>query len=420
MLGFNEVKKTKWMCMAALGLCCLLALLSCSVFRSPPASIECSLVELTKKPGSNYYEAVIRLESVDFENAYKSRFHLLTPTSFFECSELNFTEEGMDQDVLEPGDTFVVPLQRPDWIVSLRENDEILCVTDFWDKLPAADQWHPAKTEAMEVAQNIEIDFGADFVKPAVKRLPSEWFLVAEELPEPENPYGTVQYQKLRGDIIREEVFIQYTYMTEDEKGLLDMVSPPEALMQWIEWAREEGQVTEMNGRTVVFVDYLDPATFNPVYRYAYVDEDIVLDVTVLSDPLEWQKSEQEKSLERRTDKVFLWYGFDDGQAQVLIEVRMDREGTYRRMLKSGEPDEKDFQLEESEFAAIERALRDNRFTELQSRSGPPGGVRSFLTVQFIDSSHAVEMNNVNEPLFKNIEDVIRKIVLPKVTESSD
>lgn len=405
--------------LAVFGFCLLFSVASCSVFRSSP-SIECSLVELTKKPASGYYDALIRLESVEFENAFKSRFYLLTPTAFFECSELTFTEEGTDPDVLEPGDVFIVPLRKPDWIVSLKENDQTLCLIDFWDRLPVADQWHPTKTEAMEVAQNIEIDLSADFIKPEIRELPLEWSLVAEELPDPENPYGTIQYQKIRGDIIREEVYIQYAYMTDEERGILDLVSVPEALRQWIEWVREEGQAAEWAGRDIVYRDFTDPDTLNRTYRYAYVDGDVVLDVTILSDPLEWQKSEQEKALERRTEKVFLWYGYEDGQDQVLIEVRMNRGGTYRKMLNSGETEERDFQLDESEFAAIERALRENRFTELQSRSGPPGGVRSFLTVQFIDSTHSVEMNNVNDPLFKNIEDAVRKIVLSKITEPAD
>jgi hypothetical protein len=412
----NIIMKRKWLNLATFGFCCLLAVQSCQIFRSSP-SLECHLVELNKKPGTGYYDAVIRLDSVDFENAFKSRFHLLTPTLFFECSELNFVEEGLDPDLLEPGDTFVVPLQRPDWIVSFRENDTVLCVIDFWDRLPAADQFHPTKTEAMEVAENIEIDFGSEFIKPAVKRLPPEWSFVAEELPEPDNPYGSIQYQKLRADIIREEVFIQYTYMTVEEKDFLVLVSPAEALMQWIEWAREEGQAAVQAGRDIVFMDVTDPETLNRIYRYAYIDGDIVLDVTLLSDPLEWQKTEQEKALERRTDKVFLWYGFDDGEDQVLIEVRMDRDGVYRKRLKSGETIEKAFHLEEREFMDIERVLQENRFTELQSRSGPPGGIRSFLTVQFLDKTHSVEMKNVSEPHFKNIEDLIRKVVLPKIAD---
>lgn len=419
MWWFTETKKRGQIYRTVIGVLIFSAAFSCSSFRSAQ-TMECSLVELIRSPASGFFDAVVRLDSVGVRDAFKSRFQVLTPTLYFECSELRFVEDGLDQDVLEPGDTFVVPLQRPDWAVGLREEATVLCMADFWDRLPAAEQWHPTKTEAMEVAMRIEIDEESGFVKPVIKRLPLEWSLVTEQLPEPENPYGAVQYQKIRGDVIREEVYIQYTYMTEEERTLLTILSPAEALKQWIAWAQEEGQISEKGGRVMVYLDYMDPATFNRIYRYAYVDGDIVLDVTVLSDPLEWQKSDQEKALERRTDKVYLWYGFEDGRDQILIEIRMNREGTYRRRLKSGEIEEKDFSLGEAEFFAIERELQENRFRELQSRSGPPGGIRSFLTVQFVDSTHSVEMNNVSEPLFKNIEDVIRKIVLPKVAESSE
>ena len=131
-------------------LLCLFAAHSCSVFQSA-ASADCVLVELKKNPERAYYDAVIRLESVDIENAFKARFQVLTPTNLFECSELSFVEDGQDTDLLEPGDTFIVPLVRPEWGISLREDGTQLCQVYFWDSLPVSDQFHPTKTEAMAI-----------------------------------------------------------------------------------------------------------------------------------------------------------------------------------------------------------------------------------------------------------------------------
>ncbi|MCK4337025.1 MAG: hypothetical protein KAX11_03710, partial [Candidatus Aminicenantes bacterium] len=61
--------------------------------------------------------------------------------------------------------------------------------------------------------------------------------------------------------------------------------------------------------------------------------------------------------------------------------------------------------------------LAENRFRELRSRSGVPGGIDSFLSVNYNDLSHTVKMNNVQFQPFQNIERTIKVIVLPKVDE---
>jgi len=70
------------------------------------------------------------------------------------------------------------------------------------------------------------------------------------------------------------------------------------------------------------------------------------------------------------------------------------------------------------EFHEIERVLKDNNFLDLESRSGPPGGITSSITARYDDISHTVEMRNATTQPYRNIEEKIRKIVLPKVKET--
>ena len=95
----------------------------------------------------------------------------------------------------------------------------------------------------------------------------------------------------------------------------------------------------------------------------------------------------------------------------------MNREGLFKKRSRQGEIVEKPFLLEEWEFRNIERSLQENRFLLLESRAGPPGGIDSFLTVQFVDKVHSVEMKNFDTPYFQAIAEAIRSIVLPKVDE---
>ncbi|MCJ7582909.1 MAG: hypothetical protein MUP98_20525, partial [Candidatus Aminicenantes bacterium] len=301
-----------------------------------------------------------------------------------------------------------------------REENEIYCSHNFWDQLPVSDQWHPTKSEAMDVAKNIELVENDGFMKPLPKELPVEWQLSEEELPEPDYPVGTLLFEKIRADIVREEVFIQYTYLTADEELDLDLMSSTDALFQWIEWAKQMGEVGTIEDRQVIYSDMEGMGTFGWSFRYVYIEQNMVVEVTVAADPFEWLKTEQEKEVERRTEKIYLRYGFGpigEPEWQILIEIRMNRDGVFFKRSRQGITIEKEFKLDEQEFRDIDRSLQENRFLQLESRSGPPGGIESFLTVQFIDSVHLVEMKNFNDPYFEAITKKIQDIVLPKVDE---
>ncbi|MCJ7581118.1 MAG: hypothetical protein MUP98_11370, partial [Candidatus Aminicenantes bacterium] len=159
------MKKLNILTSVFLGIFLLIAATGCPSFKSSEV-FECSLVELRENPVSQYYDAVVRVERIDLSQPFKSRFYLTTPSSLLELEGLNYTEDGESEDLLEVGDTFVVPLQKPDWKFFIREENEIYCSHNFWDQLPVSDQWHPTKSEAMDVAKNIELVENDGFMKP--------------------------------------------------------------------------------------------------------------------------------------------------------------------------------------------------------------------------------------------------------------
>ncbi|MCK4496054.1 MAG: hypothetical protein KAU91_06865, partial [Candidatus Aminicenantes bacterium] len=201
---FAFLKKSSLVLLAGLGLCMFLVM-SCQLFKEKE-QFECSLVELVKNPDSGYYDVIIKVERLIIDNAQKIRFSLLTPTSSYEISNLSFIEDGQDPERLEVGDVFTVPLCKPDWKFYVRGQNDIYCSHNFWEMLPVSDQWHPTKSEAMEIAQSIEVELVEGFPKPMTKSLPEEWYLVDERLPDYDDPCGYVIYQKLRAEEVKEEV----------------------------------------------------------------------------------------------------------------------------------------------------------------------------------------------------------------------
>ncbi|MEE8377214.1 MAG: hypothetical protein V3R45_02465 [Candidatus Aminicenantaceae bacterium] len=414
------MKKSNIIISVLIGIFLLFAAEGCSLFRSSEV-FECSLVELRENPVSKYYDAVVRVEYMDLSQPLKSRFYITTPSRLIEMMNLTYTEDGESEDLLEVGDIFIVPLQKPDWKFFIRDENDIYCSHNFWDQLPVSDQWHPTKSEAMDVAMSIELTENDGFLKPLPKDLPVEWELAEEELPEPDYPVGTLLFDKIRGDIIREEILIQYTYLTEEEELDLDLMSPIDALFEWVEWAKDQGQVGTVEDRQVVFWDMEGMGGYGWSFRYVYIEQNMVVEVTVDADPFEWLKTEQDKAVERRTEKVFLRYGFGpigEPEWQILIEIRLNRDGVFFKRSRQGITIEKAFKLEEWEFRDVERFLQENRFLLLESRSGPPGGIDSFITVQFVGKVHTVEMKNFNDPYFQAIAEKLKDIVLPKVDEN--
>lgn len=415
------MKKYGYILLAAINIFILLAANGCPIFKEHKP-FECSLVELKENPVSQYYDVVIKVESIVLKNPLKMRFALVTPTSFYEVADLNFSEDGGDPELLEKGDVFVLPLKKPDWKFFIREQNDIYCSLNFWEMLPERDQWHPTKSEAMQVAQSIEVVDERGILKPAANFLPPEWRKTLDELPVYDEPFGNIQYQKLRGDKVREAVDIRYAFLTEEEKYELNVISEAEFLSDWTDWTKKFGQPDLINGRKALYWDMQGMGSFGWSYRYVYIDGDMVIEVTLNADPLEWVKTEHEKELERRTERVFLRYGFGpvgDPEWQILIEIRLNRTGAFHKRSRHGITVEKQFRLEDWEFEEIENVLRENRFLELESRSGLPGGITSFISVRYENKSYTVEMKNIILPFYQNIEKKIQRIVLPKVGEQT-
>jgi hypothetical protein len=384
-------------------------------------SFECSLVRLEKNANSGYYDAIIKIKSLSSENTLKTNFVVFTPTSSYELTDLSFMEDGQGSERLEVGDVFAVPLRKPDWKISIRGQNGIQCVENFWEMLPVDEQWHPTKSEAMEVAQSIEVESVSGLPKPVAKNLPEEWQLTDEKLPEHDDPTGCIIYQKLRAEEVKEEVYITYSFLTQSEIKEISLTSDIQFLSGWADWTKKSGKLTTIAGHNVIYWDMQDMGEFGWAFRYAYIDSEMVIQVDINADPLEWVKTDQEKILEGKVKNVLLRYGIGpvgELEWQIMIEIRMNGEGTFNKRSKEGEVIQKTFHLDDRELGEIQKSINENRFRELQSRSGLPGGKTSFLSVKFGDEYHTVELKNVAVPFYQNIERTIQKIVLPKVKET--
>lgn len=411
------MKKLIRILLASLALCAILIPTRCSKKRNP---IGFELLELKDNPISQYYDAILRVGRISLKNALKSRFTIATLTSDYNLEGLTFIEDGTNEDALDSGDIFVVPLTMPDWNFYIHENNKIFGSLDFWESIPEQDRWHPLKSEAMDVAWSIEVSEADGLFKPVPELLPEEWELVWEKIPDPDDPSGTLQYQKLRADEIKEEVVIEYSLLGEKERIRLGTISEYEFLTDWAEWTRKFSRPESIAGHNAVYWDMKGTGYFGWAYKYAYIDNAVVIEVTINSDPLEWLKTAQDKEEGKKTDRLFLAHGYGPvgkQEWQIMIEIRSNGNGMFHKMPKGGSSVKTPFQLTDEELQEIERGLQENSFLGLESRSGPPGGMNSFLTVVYDDRTHSVEMRSVNIPAYRNIEQIIRKIVLPKVNE---
>ncbi|HVP89847.1 MAG TPA: hypothetical protein VMS75_01395 [Terriglobales bacterium] len=398
----------------------LAGLTGCTRAKAKP-ELACTVLELRGDPASRYYDAVVRVDRVTLPDAAKIGLRVLTPTSSFELSTLRFTAEGRDPSRLEPGETFVVPLVRPDWKLSIVGAEAALWTDNFWDLLPPNDRWHPTKTEAMAVASSAPVVNVRGVLKPVPTSLPAEWRRAEETEPTADTALGSSVYRKVRGGRVVEQVEFQYVRLTEEQKSLLASGLTTDFLGDWSDCAKNGGAAATVAGHQAIVCDLEGTGDFGWTYRFFYIDSNVLVGADVQSDPQELGKTDAQKDLERRTDQVFLRYGYGPVGAeewQVMIELRMNRTGGFHKRSRAGEVVDKDFRVGDDEFAAVEKALADNGFWTLESRSGIGSGFESFLAVQTDVQVRTVAMKNVRDAGFESIASMVRRIVLPKVEEN--
>lgn len=413
------MKRLIWIALAVLIASLHPVMVSCDFFedREP---VECTLVELEKNESSRYYDAVVRVESLTLSQATANRFTLVTPTGSYNMGDLEYLVAGKDPEVLESKDVFVVPLRKPDWKFYIREQNEIYGSLDFWELIPEADRWHPLKSEAMEVAQSIELTELDGILKPTARVLPGEWYLEYDEPPAPGGNCGTRVFQKIRVDEMKEEVSIEYCKLTAEERKQLKTASEVEFLQDWTAWTREFGQPGTVAGHTAVYWDMEGTGYFGWSYRYVYIDRDTIININIDSDPEEWVKTEQEKEEERRTRSVIITYDYGpvgEPEWDISIVIRANGEGSFDKLSSKGISITKLFELTGTELSEIKSALLDNNFLEMESHSGEPGDTYSSMTVTYDDIWWMVDMWNDGTEPYQKIEQVIREIVLPRVGE---
>ena len=405
---------------AAAFVAALAGLADCSRAKAKPG-LACTVVDLREDPASRYYDATVRVDKVALADVGKAGLRVVTPSSSFDLAALRFTAEGRDPARLEPGDAFVVPLARPDWKLSIVGGSGALWTENFWDLLPLSDRWHPTKTEAMTVASSAPVTNVHGVLKPVPASLPPEWRLAEETEPTADTALGSAVYRKVRGGRVVEQVEFQYARLTEDQKTQLAAGLTAGFLGDWSDCAKTSGAAATVAGHQAIVCDLEGTGDYGWTYRFFYVDSDVLVGVDVQSDPQELGKTDAQKELERRTDQVFVRYGYGPVGAeewQVMIELRMNRTGAFHKRSRAGEIVDKDCRVNDEEFAALEKALADNDFWTLESRSGTGAGFETFLAVQTDVQARTVAMKNVRDARFDAVASLVRRIVLPKVDEN--
>ena len=254
---------------------------------------ECKLIELRKNSSSQYYDAVVRVDWLTLNDAFKSRFSLVTPTQSHEMKDLDFIEDGRDPTEIENDDVFIVPLNKPDWKFFIRERNDIYSSVNFWEKLPENDRWHPLKSEAMKVAESIELKEVNGTYKPIPGFLPEEWKLSIDKPISTGYRFGKLKYSKMRERKIKEGVSIMYSGLTREEKEELTTVSETEFLSDWCEWTRKMSSPGVIADHDSACWDMEGIGAYGWSYRFMYIDGNILIEVTVNSDPLEWIRIEE-------------------------------------------------------------------------------------------------------------------------------
>ena len=379
--------------------------------------LECKVLELRENPSSEYYDAVVEIEHIAWSLVRtKSNYTVKTLTGSYGIGDLSFVEDGKNAAELEEGDIFIVPLNRPDWSFTIVGCGDPV---SFRELLPEDERWHPTKTEAMEVARSIELKNDNQTLKPVPQSLPPEWVL-ADEFPSVFAGESCASYQKVRVDEVREEVLICYWELTSDEKQKLETMPVAEFIREVYHGNSllPRGEEITMDGRTAIAVDG-EGRGKGWLYEYAYIDDGVVIDVRIDSDPLEWVKTEQEKEEERNSRAVFLTYFYTETgepQSKVTIKIRLNGEGSLDKLAKIHETWL--FQLSQAELDELVKTLEDNSFLEMAEElpPGAPDSSNSFITATFSGGeSHTVAVGTEAVPNYENIGQKIKQIVLPRI-----
>ena len=407
------MKKLVWILLAILLSPAVLFVTGCS----ENDCLECKVLELRKNPSSQYYDAVVRIEHIDWSiDSSKSNFTVKTLTGSYEIRDLSFVEDGKNAAELEEGDIFIVPLNRPDWSLAIAECADSV---SFRELLPEDERWHPTKTEAMQVARSIELKEDNQTLKPAPQFLPPEWVL-ADEFPSVFAGETCAVYQKVRVDEVREEMLVCYWELTSDEKKELETMPVAEFIRKVYLGNRllPHGKEITIDGHTAIVVDG-EGLGKGWLYEYAYIDDGIVIDVRLDSDPLEWVKTEQEKEEERGTRAIFLTYFYTqtgEPESQVTIKIRLNGEGSLDKLAKIHETWW--FQLSQAELDEIAKTLEENNFLQMAKELPPraPDSSNSFITATFNGGeSRTVAVGTEAVPNYENIGQKIKQIVLPRI-----
>lgn len=414
--------KSFWSLILAVTLLAIPAFSSCDEHQD----LEMNIVDFRANPTSGYYDVVVKVDYIGYavKSSAKSSFYINTVPNYrhLELSELTFSKEHGKSQTLDPGDTFIVPVMSPEWQFYVSDQDYHIATLDFYNKLPEAQRFHPLKSEAGKLSQQIQWVEIHGMISPQLPQLPAEWSLI-ETYTASGTEFNYLQFRKIRVDEVKEKLDVYFRPLTLDELNLLKTKSEVDVMRQIYHGSFIAGSYSHSgtyNGYPALIVDARGMGEFSWTYSTNFIQNGWLLRTDIESDAREWVMTPAEKSQEILNRGILFTYsyGLEPGADwKVDITVRINGEGKMEKHSSSGVTISKAFQLSTSEIKNLGNTFSQSNFIGLSSSNTNPSITYTSLSLIQDDKTYSLNSGKALRPAIKSLQDTIRQIILPKVDE---
>ncbi|MFC2038262.1 hypothetical protein ACFLUG_00615 [Chloroflexota bacterium] len=392
-----------------------------------PAGLEISLSELKENQSGGYYDAVVTVDRIDdfAGDADKDDFYLrASPSgSYFSLADLSFISDGENEGGLEKGDTFVVPLQDPDWRFSITGPDDTVVSINILEKLPESRRYHPLKSEAAGLARSIIWQQENGKLQPSVPVLLPEWELADKKLEPSPGDFAHVEYRKSRVSETRELLSVLFRELSPAEMEEFAGMSGTEFIRRlyagsWLvdTYGREE----VVDGRNCLVVDAVGVGEYSWFYSYNHIEDGYLKRIEIDADAREWVMTAAEKEQEKVSRAIFITYeyGLEPGaEWAVSITLRRNGEGVLGKTSSSGVEIEKGFVLSSDEMKIIDSLIMEIDLSQDNPMEVEPDDPQAVMTVYGNDMEYTLRFDPEQPADYDELENLLRQTVLHKTGE---
>ena len=389
--------------------------------------IEISILDLKSNPVSGYYDVVVKVNYIGYavKNSAKTSFYINTVPGYrhMELSQLTFTEDSGKTQTLDQGDIFVVPVVSPEWQFYVSDQDYHIATLDFLDKLPESQRFHPLKSEAGLLSNQIQWTEVNGKISPQMPVLPAEWSLV-KAYTASGSEFNYLQFRKIRVDEVKEKLDVYFRPLTPDELALLKTKSEVDVMRQIYRGSFIAGSYSHdgsYNGYPALIVDARGMGEFSWTYSTNFIENGWLLRTGIESDAREWVMTPAQKAQEILTRSIFFTYsyGLEPGATwKVDITVRLDGEGKMEKLSSSGVTISKAFQLSTSELASLRSSFSQSGFVGVSASGSTPSIIYTSLALIQDGKTYTLNSGKSLALSITTLQDAIRQTILPEVDET--